>query len=317
MANSNGWGDGAANNAIGWGKGANNAIGWGNSHSKSWTGATDIVGTSTPVVPTVSDANAQAFLNAAVITNTTQANAINNLVVGLKADGLWANMQALYPFVGGTASTHKWNLKDPRDLDAAYRLQFGGGWVHNTNGATGNGTNTFANTYLVGFNQGQIGAYGRDVGSYSKYVAFGGANILSLDPILETAQISPWIVSNASIGGITSWFSNSTNYENQLFAEFDPPYDSIGFISLSGGDGSVKNYRNGILINQLTPRVNPSPLLIPIYLGATNVNSPYTPNYCNAQLAFGFITTTVLNGTQNTNLYNRVQAFQTALSRNV
>jgi hypothetical protein len=44
MANSNGWGDGSANNDIGWGQGANNAIGWGDIHAKSWAGATDIVG---------------------------------------------------------------------------------------------------------------------------------------------------------------------------------------------------------------------------------------------------------------------------------
>jgi hypothetical protein len=49
MANSNGWGDGAANNAIGWGQGANNAIGWGDIHADSWAGLTDIVGT--PPVP--------------------------------------------------------------------------------------------------------------------------------------------------------------------------------------------------------------------------------------------------------------------------
>ena len=47
MANSNGWGDGAANNAIGWGQGANNAIGWGDIHADSWAGLTDIVGTQT------------------------------------------------------------------------------------------------------------------------------------------------------------------------------------------------------------------------------------------------------------------------------
>lgn len=44
MANSNGWGDGAANNAIGWGQGANSAIGWGDIHAKSYAGLTDIVG---------------------------------------------------------------------------------------------------------------------------------------------------------------------------------------------------------------------------------------------------------------------------------
>jgi hypothetical protein len=44
MANINGWGDGAANNTIGWGQGANNAIGWGDIHADSYAGATDIVG---------------------------------------------------------------------------------------------------------------------------------------------------------------------------------------------------------------------------------------------------------------------------------
>jgi hypothetical protein len=44
MANSNGWGDGSANNTIGWGKGANNTISWGKSHLLSYAGLTNIVG---------------------------------------------------------------------------------------------------------------------------------------------------------------------------------------------------------------------------------------------------------------------------------
>ena len=44
MANSNGWGDGAANNSIGWGQGANNAIGWGSVYAVSDAGLTDIIG---------------------------------------------------------------------------------------------------------------------------------------------------------------------------------------------------------------------------------------------------------------------------------
>jgi len=44
MANSNAWGDGSANNSIGWGQGANNTIGWGDIHADSWAGLTDIVG---------------------------------------------------------------------------------------------------------------------------------------------------------------------------------------------------------------------------------------------------------------------------------
>jgi len=44
MANKNGWGDGASNNAIGWGQGANNYIGWGSSELVSYEGLTNIVG---------------------------------------------------------------------------------------------------------------------------------------------------------------------------------------------------------------------------------------------------------------------------------
>ena len=49
MANSNGWGDGAANNTIGWGQGATNAIGWGSVYAVSSAGRTDIIGATAPV----------------------------------------------------------------------------------------------------------------------------------------------------------------------------------------------------------------------------------------------------------------------------
>jgi hypothetical protein len=141
MANSNGWGDGAANNAIGWGQGANNAIGWGDIHADSYAGLTDIVGITT-------DPDAQAFITAAAITDPTQQAAINTLVVDLKGYSIWSKMKALYPFVGDTASTHKFNLKNPLDTNAAFRLSFLGGWTHSVNGALPNGTNGYADTFL-------------------------------------------------------------------------------------------------------------------------------------------------------------------------
>lgn len=94
------------------------------------------------------DVDAQAFITAATITDVTQKNAINTLVVDLKSNSLWAKMRAIYPFVGGTATTHKWNLKDPRDLDAAFRLTFLGGGTHNSGGYTGNLAGSYANTNL-------------------------------------------------------------------------------------------------------------------------------------------------------------------------
>lgn len=94
------------------------------------------------------DVDAYAFINAAGITNPIEQLAINNLVIDLKDAGLWTKMNAIYPYVGGTATTHKFNLKNPADTDAAFRLAFSGTITHNTNGVTGNGSTGFANTFI-------------------------------------------------------------------------------------------------------------------------------------------------------------------------
>ena len=90
--------------------------------------------------------DAWAFLDAAGITSALQQRAVVQLVRDLKKAQLWTKMEAVYPFVGGTATTHKWNLKNPSDTNDAYRLTFSGGLTHNSNGITGNGTNGYINT---------------------------------------------------------------------------------------------------------------------------------------------------------------------------
>lgn len=97
-------------------------------------------------VPT--DADAQAFIDAAGITDTTQKSAVNQLVLDLKGYSIWTKMKAIYPIIGGSASTHKWNLKDPRDLDAAFRLLFNGGITHSSSGILFNNTNGWADTFI-------------------------------------------------------------------------------------------------------------------------------------------------------------------------
>jgi len=96
----------------------------------------------------VIDPDALAFITAAAITDNTQKLAIDTLVISLKSYGIWTKMKAIYPMVGGTASTHKFNLKDPRDLNAAFRLTFLGGWTHNLLAATANGSNGYADTFF-------------------------------------------------------------------------------------------------------------------------------------------------------------------------
>lgn len=62
---------------------------------------------------------------------------------------LWILRKVLYLMLGGTASTHRWNAKDLRDLDAAFRLGYQGGINHSANGMQGDGATGAANTFLV------------------------------------------------------------------------------------------------------------------------------------------------------------------------
>lgn len=78
---------------------------------------------------------------------TGQKTAVDNLVIALKAIG-WSKFKVIYPMVGGSASTHKWNLVSPTDADASFRLVFSGTWTHDASGALPNGSNAYANTFF-------------------------------------------------------------------------------------------------------------------------------------------------------------------------
>ena len=91
---------------------------------------------------------AQDFIDAVGTLTAGEQTAIINLVDGLQTNGTWDKYKVIYPFIGGTAAEHKWNLKDPRDLDVAYRLTFTGSWTHNESGSKGDGSTAWAQTWF-------------------------------------------------------------------------------------------------------------------------------------------------------------------------
>src|SRR6478672_10479035 len=67
-------------------------------------------------IPISYDSDAQRFIDSSGITDSTQKHAINDLVTQLKSSGLLPKFMAIYPLVGASEATTKWNLIDPRDL---------------------------------------------------------------------------------------------------------------------------------------------------------------------------------------------------------
>jgi len=55
----------------------------------------------------------------------------------------------LRPYFGGSATTNKFNAKNPSDTDGAFRQTYFGGLTHSRLGCKGNGTNGYALNYLV------------------------------------------------------------------------------------------------------------------------------------------------------------------------
>jgi hypothetical protein len=98
--------------------------------------------------PATTDIDAFRFIEAAGLVDPTQITAVNNLVAGLKSNNLWNKMQTLYPFVGGTAASHKFNLLNPINSNSAFRLLFYGDVTHSNLGVSASSAG-YADTLFV------------------------------------------------------------------------------------------------------------------------------------------------------------------------
>jgi PKD repeat protein len=255
------------------------------------------------VVNTPIDPDALAFILAAGITNPTQIAAIGNLVTQLKTASLWNNMQALYPFVGGTASSHKYNLKDPRDLNAAGRLEYRNSTVtHDANGITFLGTG-YASTWCVP----GTSVYNRSYGEYIRQAFNDGWSGATTTPY--NAYLGFKVNSVPRVTGI--------GVNNLAGVSFALSYGYLTTSILSSSQGYLLN-NSSILSSNTSPLVTPA--LGVIYLGTANLgtagnSTPYS-EWANRTLSFAHLGDG-LTPTQHTSLASIVQTYQTALGRNV
>ena len=271
------------------------------------------------------DADALAFMTAASITDNTQKTAINTLVTDLKAYNIWTKMKAIYPFVGGSATSHKFNLKDPRDLDAAFRLTFSGGWTHSSTGALPNGSNAYANTFLspltsLSLFNSHLSYYSRTSALPLGYQAFMGAYSRSS----ETGYTGNGNLSIA-INPVTGNFFCPQHSENSLthIAYKSNTTDTLGFhlnTRTSSATNSLKFFKNGTLLGQSSANsggeyLNDQSIYLASYhtkYGVVDQPQNYTDRECSfSSIGDG------LTDAEALNLYNAVNTFNTTLNRQV
>ena len=212
-----------------------------------------------------------------------------------------SNTATVYQNVTGVAQSifvdqFKFNLKDPRNLNAAYRLLWTGGWVYSNTGALPNGTNAYADT------------------SYNE----------SVDGVLSNEHISYYSKTSGAINAVmgASSGANETNIYPNLGGTFyfrvqktnsgvATVLDSKAFFIANRTDANtVSGFRNEVK-SSLSSLVGSS-VARNIYIGGNN--DVLGTSYTNALCAFSSIGLG-LTDTEASNFYTIVQRFQTSLGR--
>jgi hypothetical protein len=246
-----------------------------------------------------------AFVAATGITGSAVI-AVNTLVDSLQNENLWNGLDAIYPMVGGNETSHKYNLKNPQDTDAAFRLLFSGSWIHNSDGAKPDGTNAYADTYYnlssnLTTSNGSLSYY-----SFTNNAAADDAEIGALD--------------NSGPGGTSTDSLIRVFTTSRFYASWgggDPNViisDSRGFYLLNaqtsttvdGWKNGSEVLNNGATLNRGLPNLN-------AYIGAYNgFGTPLS--HSTRGCSFATIGDTVASGKEAT-FSTIVNNFQIALGR--
>ena len=250
------------------------------------------------------DNDAINFLNATGLYGQQPVtNAINTLVTDLKGYGIWNKMYLSYPFVGGTASTHKVNLINT----GSYELFFTGSWVHNSNGVTGNGTNTFTTSSFLFEGVTNFGSDG-SIGVYSRTNSTGGYDFGRGGPGDQVAILLKYVDGKYYLGLPVSGTTAVTNT------------NSTGSYSISisaDASGTKYSYKNGTQVYQSTGTGTFTATGQPSLGAARTVGGPAeAEDFSTRNYAWAFIGKALT--TQNhVDLNTAIQKFQTTLGRAV
>lgn len=229
---------------------------------------------------------------------------INELVLDLKGQGainsttnFWTdkNLLVFHPMIGGNASSHSYNLKDPN----TYQISFQAGWIHSETGSAPNGA-TYAD---FGLSPSVLDGNNVNFGRYNGTAGNGG-----------TVEMG---ASNAS--NTTTWavFSNYGSLAYFTVGPYDTSavdiYGTGLYATNRPGSNVTQGYRQGTKIAENTQTANL--VTSNFYYGALN-NGGTAGFFDSKELRSGH----VLDGlsvSENETFYNIVQTYQNKLGRDV
>ena len=278
--------------------------------TKTITPTPTITPTST-LVPAF-DPDAAAYLSAVVsaggAVSSPMSAATNNMFLALKSNGLYSKLFAMYPMMGGISASCKFNALNPVDSNAAYRINFVGGWTFDYSGATPNGTTAYGDTYV------NPASATTDNNIHLSYYSLTDSEVAG-----STTMGSDFIGDYARIilrrtGGVGFNILGSPTKGLQTYSSTN----SLGYyVGCAITNNNTRNfYKNGVLLTPtaetgLGSVAKPN---ISIYIGANNAGGA-PGEFDNKKCSFSTIGQGLTTGEVST-LSTIINAFQTSLGRN-
>lgn len=267
--------------------------------SASWK---DIYGLS----PIISDTDVLAFLSATGITDPVQMQAVNYLVVKLKAASLWTPFVGIYPMVGGTATTHKYNLK------TATAGTFNGGWTHSITGARPNGTTGYFQTGIIPGTH--LSNTSSTLAYYSRTISLTNNNFWDMGAGNGTTGANSNTLFLKRLSTNNCGFDSGNGAANGRVSSTLVPTSRGFFVGVCEGATSRKIYYNGSLVNVNTASDTTAASTFEIYIGALN-NLGTAFGFCDRECAGAFIGAKI-TADEEAVLRNIVEVYNYILGRN-
>jgi hypothetical protein len=244
------------------------------------------------------DADAQAFITAASITDSTQISAVNTLVTGLKSNNLWTKMKAIYPVVGGNATAHSYNLKNT----SQYQLSFSSGWTHSSTGMLPNGTSAYASTGI------KVSDFAPDSMGLGVYLRTNNDGLFC---DIGTSDTSRFQLLARYFNNIYSGFPNGNVFATGAVTD-SRGFTTIGRVSTT----SRKTFKNGVLKFTSSETMTSTTNINTYDFKIGTTGQPALQWYSNRENSLT-VFKLALSDAEESILYTLVQAFQTTLGRNV
>ena len=237
---------------------------------------------------------------------TTEKDAVDALVVDLQAASLFSTMGYLYPFVGGTSTSMKWNLRDTTTAEIAWY----GGMTFNSQGIIGNASNSGGDSNLnpstLGYTRMAIGFYlNQGLG-----LAAGGWYDMGM---YDTSTIRDTMISYGFNGSTNKYVNLSGAYNIYTAGSY-----TNSTIWMQHDISNTKLYQGisllGSTVNSFSISTDDVGIGCSWRRNAVPTGAPYGSTGRGFGLAF--CSSAAYSGAQVTDLNNAITTFVTSLSRN-